>query len=91
MGVISDWPYSCDQFLTNSSINRIAWMGQASLCYAYGIPSKYRVGYRRLTKRQQIRADTIALDVINTWAFLNGSPFILDKTIQPRIAEINGH
>lgn len=27
--VIKEWKYSCEHFLTNSSINKIAWLGQA--------------------------------------------------------------
>jgi hypothetical protein len=40
-GVLRDWPNSCEQWLSNERMNRIAWLGQAAMCYATGIPSKY--------------------------------------------------
>lgn len=32
-----DWPYCFDVNLSNKTINRRAWLGQASCCYNYGI------------------------------------------------------
>lgn len=70
--VVEEWPNSTEHNLTNERMNRIAWMGQAALCYKYGIPSKYRGGYHLLTKEQQREADKAALEVINYWRFLRG-------------------
>lgn len=33
--MVDSWPISCDNFLSNSSINRIAWIGQAVCCYCF--------------------------------------------------------
>lgn len=66
-GVISQWVKSCEHYLTNEKMNRIAWLGQASLCYAHGIPSRFRGGYNLLTDKQKQQADLLALKYLNIW------------------------
>jgi ParB-like nuclease domain len=66
-GVITEWKHSCEHYLTNASMNRIAWLGQASLCYATGIPSTFRAGFHLLTEDQQEKANNIALIYLNKW------------------------
>jgi hypothetical protein len=66
-GVISEWKNSCEHYLTNKSMNRIAWLGQAAMCYSTKIPSKYCSGFNRLTEDQQNRANEIALEYLNIW------------------------
>lgn len=70
--VIVEWKNSCEHYLTNSAMNRIAWLGQAALCYKYGIPSEFRGGYSLLTEDQQLAADNVALDALNKWMDMNG-------------------
>lgn len=70
--VISEWKYSCEHYLTNKSMNRIAWLGQAAMCYATGIPSKYCVGFNLLTEEQQNEANEVALLALNKWLRANG-------------------
>lgn len=70
--VLSEWPNSCEHYLTNESMNRVAWMGQASACIAMGLPSKYRSGYFLLTDDQQNAADALALKYINEWLNARG-------------------
>ena len=65
--VILEWPNSCEHYLTNEGMNRIAWLGQASACIDMGIPSKYRSGYFLLSEQQQKDADLIALEYLNEW------------------------
>lgn len=65
--VISEWKHSCEHYLTNSSMNRIAWLGQAALCYKYGIPSEFRGGYGLLNEAEQLAADEAALRALNNW------------------------
>jgi ParB-like chromosome segregation protein Spo0J len=65
--VISEWKHSCEHYLTNTAMNRIAWLGQAALCYKHGIPSEFRGGYGLLTERQQLAADEAALRALNRW------------------------
>ncbi len=75
-GVISNWKNSCEHYLTNSAMNRIAWLGQASLCYKHGIPAEFRGGYGLLTEAQQLAADEAALRALNKWLAANGRPVI---------------
>lgn len=76
-GVIIDWVHSCEHYLTNSSMNRIAWLGQAALCYKYKIPSEFRGGYGLLTEDQQLAADEAALRALNKWMERNGRDVVL--------------
>ncbi len=75
-GVISNWKHSCEHYLTNSAMNRIAWLGQASLCYKHGIPAEFRGGYGLLTEAQQLAADEAALRALNKWLAANGRPVL---------------
>lgn len=70
--VLSEWANSCEHYLTNESMNRIAWLGQASACIDIGIPSKYRSGYFLLTDEQQKQADLLALEYLNRWLLSKG-------------------
>jgi len=72
--VITEWRHSCEHYLTNVAMNRIAWLGQASACYAIGIPHVYRSGYFLLTEAQQNAADLLALEYLNKWLVANGRP-----------------
>lgn len=65
--VITEWVHSCEHYLTNISMNRIAWLGQASLCYAKGIPSTFRGGFHLLSEQQQDKANRIAFEYLNKW------------------------
>lgn len=69
--VITEWKYSCEHYLTNKSMNRIAWLGQASMCYYSGIPATYRNGFNLLTEEQQNKANIIALKYLNMWLVAN--------------------
>ena len=66
-GVISEWINSCEHYLTNKSMNRIAWLGQAAMCYSTGIPSKFCSGFNLLTAEQQDKANITALEALNYW------------------------
>lgn len=66
-GVINNWVYSCEHYLTNKSMNRIAWLGQAAMCYSTGVPSKYCSGFNLLTNEQQENANQLALEYLNKW------------------------
>lgn len=65
--VITEWKYSCEHYLTNRSMNRIAWLGQASMCYATGIPAVFCSGFNLLTEEEQIKANKIAHEYLNIW------------------------
>lgn len=71
--VLAEWPHSCEHYLTNERMNRIAWLGQAAACIEMGLPSRYRAGYFRLTPEQQAAADGQALYYLNVWLVNNGA------------------
>lgn len=70
--VISEWKNSCEHYLTNTAMNRIAWLGQASLAYHLQIPSKYCGGFNLLSKDEQDKANNSALKYLNIWLKNNG-------------------
>lgn len=82
-GVTSEWKHSCEHYLTNSAMNRIAWLGQASLCYKYGIPAEFRGGYGLLTEAQQLAADEAALRALNNWMSANNRPLVAMHDANP--------
>lgn len=82
--VILEWKYSCEHYLTNKAMNRIAWLGQASLCYSKGIPAEFRGGYHLLTEREQNKANEIALEYLNKWLRNNSYPeTTMDEAADP--------
>lgn len=70
-GVIADWPISCEHFLSNSGINRIAWMGQAAMCHYSAIPCFFRAGFCLLPKEKQTAANRAAKKKIVAWLDAN--------------------
>lgn len=81
--VITEWKHSCEHYLTNASMNRIAWLGQASLCYAKGIPSTFRAGFHLLTEEEQNKANKIALEYLNKWLIKNNYQEVDEKQAIP--------
>jgi hypothetical protein len=67
IGVFQAWPRSCEHWLTNAGMNRVAWIGQASACYWLGLPARHRSGYKRLPKLNQAAADELAQFYLNEW------------------------
>ena len=87
--VTSEWHHSCEHYLTNAAMNRIAWLGQAALCYKYGIPAEFRGGYGLLTKEQQDTANSVALDALNAWLVENGrQPIPMEVACPDRQSDI---
>lgn len=87
--VIKEWKYSCEHYLTNSAMNRIAWLGQAALCIEKGVSSEFRAGFGMLTESQQKAADEEALKALNKWLKLNGRDEVTMQQANPgRQAEI---
>ena len=70
-GVTSQWVNSCEHYLTNFAMNRIAWLGQAAMCYHTGVPSKFCGGFNLLTEKQQEEANQVALKSLNKWLSSN--------------------
>lgn len=69
--VINEWKNSCEHYLTNKAMNRIAWLGQACLAYKYQIPCRFCGGFNLLTNEQQEKANEIALIYLNKWLIEN--------------------
>ena len=70
--IISEWKYSCEHYLTNKSMNRIAWLGQAAVCYVSGVPATYSGAWFGMTNDQQEAANEVALKYLNEWLVNNG-------------------
>lgn len=80
--VISEWKNSCEHYLTNFAMNRIAWIGQAAMCYETGVPSQFCSGFNLLTEEQKQAANEVALDVLNDWLIQNGrEPVNMDEAM----------
>ena len=81
-GVLDNWVNSCEHYLTNRSMNRIAWLGQAAMCYVTKVPSKFCAGFNLLTSDQQGRANKIALEYLNKWMVkYNRSEIDMDEAL----------
>lgn len=65
--VFAEWPIACEHFLTDESMNRIAWIGQASAALALGIPRHYRAGFMLLSDAEQRQANRIAATALHRW------------------------
>lgn len=65
--IFNEWKYSCEHFLTNKSFNRVAWLGQCCVCYDLKVPSKFKGGYKLLSKEQQEAANNLAKKRIEEW------------------------
>jgi len=75
--------------LTYAAMNRIAWLGQAGMCYATGIPSAFRSGFFLLSEEQQSRANEIALEYLNRWLAANGRDQVsMDQAYSGRQSDI---
>lgn len=74
LGVLSNWKNSCEHYLSNENMNRIAWLGQAAACFSMGLPSAYRGGFHLLSDDQQRMADSVALEALNQWLAQRGEP-----------------
>lgn len=69
--VTDTWVHSSIHFLTNSSMNRIAWLGQAAMCISTGVSSKFKAGFSLLTSVQQSDANQCAATFLEKWIETN--------------------
>lgn len=70
--VITEWVYSSEHYLTNERMNRIAWIGQASMCIETGIGKFFCGGFFQLSDEQKNEANLVALKAMNRWMARNG-------------------
>ena len=84
-GILKEWPNSTEHYLSNDRMNRIAWLGQASMCYATGIPQAFCGGFNQLTPDEQEQANLMALKYLNVWLESRGEEPLPDlKAAQRR-------
>jgi len=76
--VLKEWPNSCEHYLSNVNMNRIAWLGQASMCIATGVPACFRGGFNRLSDEEKQAANGVALEALNLWLEDRGESEISD-------------
>lgn len=74
--VIEGWKNSCEHYLTNERMNRIAWLGQAAACLDSKLPARFCGGYNLLSDEQKLAADLKALEWLNKWLSANGRPIL---------------
>ena len=66
--VILKWSNSCEHNLSNISLNRVAWLGQASCCIYANIPYKITMNnWRFLDKERQKISCDIAEKIIKEY------------------------
>jgi len=71
-------------------MNRIAWLGQAAVCFSKGVPSVFRSGWNLLSETQKTRANQIAFEYLNIWLKNNGMEDVknLDDALTSRQSTI---
>lgn len=82
--LIVEWKNSCEHYLTNKRMNRIAWLGQAAMCIDSGISSWFCGGYNLLDDQQKVAADEKALQYLNKWLVRNGRPELTMEECQQK-------
>ena len=66
--LIRDWKYSMEHNLTNESLNKIAYLGQASCAYKFKISNDIsRQGYNLLNAYEKQKADDMAKKYLEKW------------------------
>lgn len=66
--VLDEWPRSVEHNLTNESMNRIAWLGQASCCIELGACAEQtRSAFNLLPLKKQEAANRAAAEVLDEW------------------------
>jgi hypothetical protein len=82
--VLAEWPKSCEHYLSNENMNRIAWLGQASACIARALPAQFRSGFNLLSEAEQHEANETALGALNLWLESRGEPTLTLETARSR-------
>ena len=82
--VMTEWPNSCEHYLSNENMNRIAWLGQSAVCAVLGIPSQFRGGFNMLTDDEQKTANSLALSFLNVWLTNRGEPPLTEESAKSK-------
>jgi len=68
MRVVKEWPISCENALTDSSLNKRAWIGHAACALAFGCPEDIvRQAWSALSDEQRALANKQADRAIWSW------------------------
>jgi len=87
--VLAEWPTSSEHYLSNEKMNRIAWLGQAAMCIAHGVPSIFCGGFNQLTEQEQQDANIAALAYLNCWLESRGiTALTLEEAQSKTVANI---
>lgn len=66
--VVKEWFYSCEHNLTNNGMNKIAYIGQASLSYLHNVPATITMeAWSSVPKEYQDSSNEIAQRAYNFW------------------------
>lgn len=66
--VVSEWSFSCENALTDSNLNKKAWIGHAASALALGCPEDItRLAWGRLSYEQRVLANREAERAIKQW------------------------
>jgi len=82
--VLTEWPNSSEHYLSNENMNRLAWLGQASMCIDSGTPSIFKGGFFRLDEEQQRAANGAAMIMLNEWLDARGEETITMNEAQSK-------
>lgn len=74
--LFEECPCSCEHNLTNKSLNRIAWIGQAAVSFKYQIPAVFCSGFQLLTEEQQGDANNVAFEELNEWLLTHNKTLV---------------
>lgn len=82
LAVTREWPISCENALTDYSLNRRAWIGHAAVAYALNIPEDItRKAWGMLTDEQRLLANKAADRAISEWS----AAYAKSKGIRPEV------
>lgn len=82
--VVSEWPISCENALTDYNINRKAWVGHAAAALAIGCPEHItRKAWKHLSYEQQYLANEEASRAIRAWE----NHYLESKQLRERVGE----
>jgi len=66
--VIKEWVYSCEQNLTDPSLNKIAYIGQSACCMANNTPAFVtRNAWSYIDETDQRKANETAREILREW------------------------
>ena len=68
--LIEKWFYSCEHNLTDPSLNKIAYIGQAACCIANNTPAFVtRLAWSYIDEDKQIIANRVAKKILKKWQY----------------------